>query len=163
MGSTTYHGGRPVTPAGGEGENVTSIRPPSADMLKEGAITEAYIDAGIDAIPTSLLPTEPADPTDPTDPPAPPEPIDGRIVDLKQPGTFVGGDFYIEKGAFGKNGEMKVTIVFPRASRDVALALVDMASRMLHGTFKVKQETRRVSDDAAIAKWYEEHMTGGSK
>lgn len=120
-------------------------RPASARMLEDGAITEDYLDGGLEAIPTGD--------DDGMDGAVV---LDGRIVDLKEEGAEVKGRFYVKKGTFGKNGETVVTVVFPRQDRDVALALMDMESRMLTGTFGVKRETRRVSTEAEIAAWYEE-------
>lgn len=141
MGTTVVKGGK-----------VVSLRPASAKALEEGAITEDYLDKGLDAIPT-------VDDDELDDAVV----LDGRITDLKEEGAKVQGRFYVRKGGFGRNGETIVTIVFPRQDRDTALALIDMENRMLDGTFEVKRQTRRVSTEEEMAAWMEANHGTGNK
>lgn len=80
--------------------------------------------------------------------------------------------FYIAGGGFTKKGDLTVTIAFPKESRGVGLALLDVQGRMVHGQFsststlagriddrgKKEAESGEVKDGDAIRRWYEEQF-----
>lgn len=85
-----------------------------------------------------------------------PDPPDARVLPPIPPDDDYGtGQFYVWKAGFTRDGELTLTIVFPKPWEHVGLGLKDKSDRMLEADFHLPRvKPKRTKTDEEVRQWY---------